>query len=65
LAGREKDIAFFKERQEKIAAGEPVKEIVLRSKKEAQDELQKKFGMAKTSAFRDALKKGEIKEAKE
>ena len=65
LAGRQKDIAFFKERQKKIAAGEPVEEIVLRSKKEAQDELQKKFGMPKTSDFRDALKRGETERAKE
>jgi hypothetical protein len=64
LADRQKEIAFYKEYQEKIAAGEAVEKITPRTKAEAQADLLRLFGMAKTSAFRDVLKKGEIEKAK-
>jgi len=64
VADRQKEIAFYKEYQRKIAAGETVEKITPRSKKEAQAELERLFGMAKTSDFRDALKRGEAGKAK-
>ena len=36
-----------------------------RTKQEAQDELEKRFGIRKTSNFQDALNNGKIKNAQE
>ncbi|MFZ5364405.1 MAG: hypothetical protein ACOZAG_02900 [Patescibacteria group bacterium] len=64
LADRKKEIEIFGKYREKVAAGEQMEKISSRSKEEAQQELVKIFGMAKTSDFRDALKRGEIEKAK-
>lgn len=64
LADRRKEIEIFGKYREKVASREPVEEISPRSKEEAQKELVEKFGMAKTSDFRDVLKRGEIEKAK-
>jgi len=64
LADRKKEIEIFREQQGKIEAGEQVAKISPRSREDAQRELVEKFNMAKTSDFRDALKRGETEKAK-
>jgi len=64
LADRQKDIEIYKDFWDRKAAGQETREIVPRTKEEAQAELVERFGMAKTSDFRNALKAGDIEKAK-
>jgi len=57
---RQDEIAFY----EANPASKESQESTVRTKEEAQKELEEKFGMRKTSDFQDALKSGKIKEAK-
>ncbi len=61
LADRENDILIYQE----IKNSGKQENLEIRSKEEAQQELIKKFGMRKTSDFREALKRGEFDLAEE
>ncbi|MBT4433129.1 hypothetical protein HOC90_02110 [Candidatus Falkowbacteria bacterium] len=61
LSDRRKDIELFKQ----LKSDGALKNMEHRTKKEAQSELQEKFGFADTSGFRNALKQDDISIAEE